>query len=385
MNFNYSEEQLALQHTLRRFIDREYGFEKRRTLAKSSEGFSREVWAEFANIGILAMPFPEEYDGLGGNAADTMLVMELLGRGLVLEPYLTTVVLAGTLLLDTGSAAQKEKRLPAIARGELLMALAHYEPGTRYELSNVACSANVTNEGCVINGSKTVVLCGNSADELIVSARTSGARCDKAGISLFVVSRNTPGLTMQAYSTQDGGRAAEIRLNNVQVGKDALLGTVDNALAHIERAIDYTIVAMCAEAVGILEALNEVTLDYLKTRKQFGQPIGRFQALQHRMVDMVIATDQARSMTTLAAVKVDTQDAAERRRVVSAAKAYVSQSARSVGQSAIQLHGGMGVVDELIVSHYFKRLTMINATFGDVEHHLGNFSDGLLNEEMAVA
>jgi alkylation response protein AidB-like acyl-CoA dehydrogenase len=385
MNFNYSEEQLALQHTLRRFIDKEYGFEKRRTLAKSSEGFSHDVWAEFANIGLLAIPFPEEFDGLGGNAVDTMLVMEQLGRGLVLEPYLTTVILAGSLIRDFGSATQKKYLLPAIAHGGLLIALAHSEPGTRYELCNIACSAKVSNEGYVINGNKSVVLCGNSADELIVSARTSGSRCDKAGISLFVVSRNTPGLAMQAYSTQDGGRAAEIRLNNVQVGKDALLGTVDNALAHIERAIDYTIVAMCAEAVGILEALNEVTLDYLKTRKQFGQPIGRFQALQHRMVDMVIATDQARSMTTLAAVKVDTQDAAERRRVVSAAKAYVGQSARSVGQSAIQLHGGMGVVDELIVSHYFKRLTMINATFGDVEHHLGNFSDGLLNEEMAVA
>ncbi|MCK9379483.1 MAG: acyl-CoA dehydrogenase family protein [Sulfuritalea sp.] len=378
MNFDYSEEQLALQDTLRRFIDKEYRFDQRRTLAQSEDGFSREVWAQLAELGLLALPFPEEYGGLGGNAVDTMLVMEVLGRGLVLEPYLGTVVLAGSLIRDAGTLSQKDMLLPAIAGGELLMTLAHYEPGTRYEMNHIATTAKSTGNSYLINGAKSVVLGGNDADKIVVSARTGGGRRDNDGISLFVVGRTAPGLIIRGYPTQDGSRAAETQFDNVEVGDDALLGTKDGALPIIERAIDYAIVALCAEAVGIMTALNEATLDYLKTRKQFGQPIGRFQALQHRMVDMVIATEQARSMATLSAVRVDSIDAAERRRVVSAAKAYVGQSARSVGQAAVQLHGGMGVVDELNVSHYFKRLTMINATFGDTDHHLGIFSDLLL-------
>lgn len=378
MDFNYNEEQLALQDTLRRFIAKDYGFEQRRALAKSAEGFSRDHWRQFADLGILALPFPEDFGGLSGNAVDSMLVMEMLGRGLVLEPYLATVILSGGLIRDNGSATQKEALLPAIAGGELLMALAHYEAGGRYEIRHVATGAKADGDGFVLNGTKAVVLAGGAADKLIVSARTSGAPEDAKGISLFLVERNAPGLSVRSYATQDGARAAEVKLTNVRVAGDALIGAKDNALPLIERAFDYAVAALCAEAVGAMAALNEVTLEYLKTRKQFGQPIGRFQALQHRMVDMVIATEQARSMATLAAVKADSTDAAERRRTLSAAKAYVGQSARSVGQSAVQLHGGMGVVDELNVSHYFKRLTMINATFGDADHHLGLFSDTLL-------
>ena len=372
MDFNYTEEQLALQDTLRRFIAKDYPFEQRRALAKSADGFDRQAWKTFADFGILALPFHEDFGGLNGNAVDTMLVMEMLGRGLALEPYVATVVLCGGLIRDAGTTAQKEELLPAIAGGELMLALAHFEPGARYEVDRVATTATASGSGWQLDGVKAVVLGAPSADKLIVSAR------DGKGLSLFLVDARAPGVTLRAYPTQDGARAADIRLSKVTVGADALIGTAGGALPAIERAIDYANAALCAEAVGIMSALNEVTLEYLKTRKQFGVPIGKFQALQHRMADMVIATEQARSMATLAAVRVDSRDAAERSRSVAAAKAYVTQSARLVGQQAVQLHGGMGVVDELNVAHYFKRLTMIGLTFGDADYHLGKFSDTLL-------
>jgi alkylation response protein AidB-like acyl-CoA dehydrogenase len=372
MDFNYTEEQLALQDTLRRFIAKDYPFEHRRALAKSADGFDRSAWKTFADFGILALPFHEDFGGLNGNAVDTMLVMEMLGRGLSLEPYVPTVVLCGGLIRDAGSSAQKEELLPAIAGGELMLALAHFEPGARYELDRVATTATATGSGWQLDGAKAVVLGAPSADKLIVSAR------DGKGLSLFLVDAKAPGVTLRAYPTQDGARAADIALAKVTVGADALIGTAGGALPVIERALDYANAALCAEAVGIMSALNEVTLEYLKTRKQFGVPIGKFQALQHRMADMVIATEQARSMATLAAVRADSADAAERSRSVAAAKAYVTQSARLVGQQAVQLHGGMGVVDELNVAHYFKRLTMIGLTFGDADYHLGKFSDTLL-------
>lgn len=372
MDFNYTDEQNALRDTLSRYIAKDYPFEARRALAKSAEGFSRAHWKQFADLGLLALPFPEDFGGLNGNAVDTMLTMEAFGRGLVLEPYLATVVVAGHLIRDAGSAAQKEAILPAIAGGERMLALAHYERGARYEVSRVDTAAKADGAGWKISGAKAVVLGGNAADTLIVSANTG------KGISLFLVDSKAAGVTVRSTMTQDGGRAAEVRLDNVAVGQDALVGAQDSALPAIERALDYGIAALCAEAVGIMAALDEATLEYLKTRKQFGQPIGRFQALQHRMVDMVIATEQSRSMAMMAAVKADSSDAAERRRAVSAAKAYIGQQARFVGQQAVQLHGGMGVVDELNVSHYFKRLTMIELTFGNTDHHLGLFSDTLL-------
>ena len=372
MDFNYTEEQLALQDTLRRFIAKDYPFEHRRALAKSADGFDRDAWKTFADFGILALPFHEDFGGLNGTAVDTLLVMEMLGRGLALEPYVSTVVLCGGLIRDAGSNAQKEALLPAIAGGELMLALAHFEAGVRYQLDHVATAATANGAGWQINGTKTVVLGAPSADQLIVSANSG------QGISLFLVDAKAPGVTLRSYPTQDGARAADIKFVNVTVGADALIGTAGGALPIIERAVDYANAALCAEAVGIMSALNEITLEYLKTRKQFGVPIGKFQALQHRMADMVIATEQARSMATLAAVRVDSRDAAERSRSVAAAKAYVTQSARLVGQQAVQLHGGMGVVDELNVSHYFKRLTMIGLTFGDADYHLGKFSDTLL-------
>jgi len=378
MDFNFTEEQAAFQDTLRRFIAKDYTFERRRRIARTEEGFSRDTWRQFAELGLLGLPLPEAYGGIGGNAVDTMIVMEAFGRGLVLEPYLTTVVLCGALVRAEGCDAQKQALLPAIAGGELMMALAHYEPGTRYELNRVVTRAKTDGNGWLLDGAKSVVLAGQAADKLIVSARAEGGARDDAGISLFIVGRNAAGVTARGYPTQDGMRAAEITLKSVRVGADALLGAKDAALPTIERAIDYGIAALCAEAVGIMAALNEATLEYLKTRKQFGVPIGKFQVLQHRMADMLIATEQARSMMYLACVKADAPDAAERRRTVSAAKAYIGQASRYVGQQAVQLHGAMGVTDELNVSHYFKRLTMINATFGDADHHLGKFSDTLL-------
>ena len=372
MDFNYTEEQLALQDTLRRFIARDYAFEHRRALAKSADGFSRSAWKTFADFGVLALPFPEDSGGLNGNAVDTMLVMEMLGRGLALEPYVATVVLCGGLLRDAAGPAQKAALLPAIAGGELMLALAHSEPGARYGLDRVATTAAAVGSGWTLDGAKAVVLGAPSADKLIVSAM------DARGISLFLVDAGAPGVTLRSYPTQDGARAADISFAKVAVGAGALIGTAGGALPLLERAIDYANAALCAEAVGIMSALNEVTLEYLKTRKQFGVPIGKFQALQHRMADMVIATEQARSMATLAAVRADSADAAERSRSIAAAKAYVTQSARLVGQQAVQLHGGMGVVDELNVAHYFKRLTMIGLTFGDADYHLGRFSDTLL-------
>ena len=385
MNFNFTEEQVALQDSLRRFITKEYDFEKRRALVESDQGFSRDAWRQYAEFGVLALPFPEEFGGLNGTAVDTMIVMEAFGAGLVLEPYLPTVVLAGSLVRDAGSQAQKEALLPAIAGGELLMAFGHHEPGTRYELDRVATTAKSKDNGWVLDGTKSVVLHGGAAGKLIVSARTSGNAGDATGVSLFVLDRDTAGVTVHSYPMLDGNRGAEIELKGVRLGADALLGAKDRALPAIERAMDYALAALCAEAVGIMSALNAATLEYLKTRKQFGVPIGKFQALQHRMADMTIAAEQARSMMYLACVKADSEDAQERRRAMSAAKAYVGQSARYVGQQAIQLHGGMGVTDELIVSHWFKRLTLINATLGDADHHLGRFSDMLLTEAPEAA
>lgn len=378
MDFNYTEEQLAIQDTLRRFIAKDYGFEHRRALTKSADGYDKAAWAQFAEFGILALPFPEDMGGLGGTAVDTMLVMDMLGRGLSLEPYLSTVVLCGGIIRDAGSAAQQDTLIGGIAGGELQIAFAHSEAGARYELSCVATTATAAGAGWKLNGKKAVVLAGPSADKFIVSARTAGSNRDAKGISLFVVDAKAAGVKVRGYETQDGARAAEVSFDNVEVGADGLIGQAGEALPVIERGMDFANAALCAEAVGIMSALNEVTLEYLKTRKQFGVPIGKFQALQHRMADMVIAAEQARSMAILAAVRVQSADAAERSSAIAAAKAYICQSARVVGQQATQLHGGMGVTDELNVGHYFKRLSLIMATFGDVDYHLGRFSDTLL-------
>jgi alkylation response protein AidB-like acyl-CoA dehydrogenase len=377
MEFNYSEEQLALQDTLQRFISRDYVFDKRRAFSASPLGYSAEAWNQYAELGLLALPFPEELGGLGGNAVDIMLVMEQFGQGLLLEPFLSTVVTCGGLLRDAAADALKQKLVPQIAAGKLKLALAAYEAAGRYDLSFVASTAKQSGDSWRLSGRKTVVLDGASADYFLVSARSGGKAGDRDGISLFLLPRDAKGLTIAAYPTQSGARAADLLLENVAVGAEALIGEPGRALPLIERAVDRAIAALCAEAVGIINALNQATLSYLKTRKQFGVAIGTFQALKHKMADMLIAAEQARSMAIIAAVHADSEDAADRHRAVSAAKAYLGQAGRLVGQHAVQMHGGMGVVDELIVSHYFKRLTMIDLSFGDADYHLASFSETL--------
>jgi alkylation response protein AidB-like acyl-CoA dehydrogenase len=378
MEFDYTEEQLGLQDTLQRFIARDYDFDKRKGILRSELGFSAEAWKQYAELGLLALPLPEDVGGLGGSAVDVMVVMEQFGRGLLMEPYLSSVVLSAGLLRDAGSNELKQKLLPEVSAGNVKIALACYEAAGRYDVSHVTCSATQKGGAWHLSGRKTVVLDGPSADYFLVSARSSGKTNDAEGVSLFLVARNAQGLTVSGYPTQIGARAADIALEGVVLGGDALIGAAGAALPAIQRAIDRGIAALCAEAVGVMDALNKATLEYLKTRKQFGVAIGTFQALKHRMADMLIAAEQSRSMAVIAAVNADSTDAAERGRAIAAAKAYIGQSGRLVGQQAVQLHGGMGVVDEHIVSHYFKRLTMIDLTFGDADYHLGRFSDQLL-------
>jgi alkylation response protein AidB-like acyl-CoA dehydrogenase len=375
VDFRYSEEQLALQDTMQRFISRDYDFERRRALVRSPLGFSAEAWERYAELGLLALPFPEEFGGLGGSGVDVMAVMEQVGQGLLLEPYLSTVVLCGGLIRDAASESVKQLILPRLAAGRLQLALAAYEASGRYDLAHVACAAVETGGGWSLSGQKAVVLDAPSADYFLVSARSAGQVGDREGISLFLVPRDAPGVTTLPYPTQSGGRAADLQLTNVSPA--ALIAMPGRALGIIERAVDSAIAALCAEALGIVTALNQATLNYLKTRKQFGVPIGAFQALQHRMAEMIIAAEQTRSMAIIAAVHVDVDDVRKRRRAISGAKAYVGQAGRFVGQQAVQLHGAMGMVDDVIVSHYFKRLTMIDMSLGDADFHLARFSNAL--------
>ncbi len=378
MDFELKPEQEQLRDMLQRYVRKDYAFEARRRIIASPEGFSREVWKTFAELGLTGIGIPEEHGGIGGDAVDTFVVMESLGTGLVVEPYIPTVVLGAGLVRDAGTTAQKAAILPAVAGGEMLLALAHLEPGGRFESDRVATTAKRSGSGYVLKGSKAVVLGGEAADRLVVSAAT------QAGASLFLVDPKAKGVSRKGYRTRDSQRAADVVLDDVAVDAAALLGNEGEGLAHVERAIDGAIAALCAEAVGCMDALNAQTLEYLKTRKQFGVPIGTFQVLKHRMADMFIAAAQARSMAYLAVLRADDRDRARRQRSIAAAKALVGKSARTVGHGAVQLHGGMGVVDELIVSHYFKRLTAINTTFGDADHHLARFSDLLATEEEAA-
>jgi len=377
MDFIFSEEQQQLRDSLQKFIGKEYGFEARRAIIGSKSGYSDKVWAQFADMGLLGVAFDEAHGGFGGSAVDTMLVMTELGRGIVVEPYLSTVVLGGSLVGLAGSEAQKQAVLPRVVEGKLLLAAALGEPNSRFELNCVETTARRDGAGYGLNGHKAVVLHGESANRLIVSARSAGGARDAGGISLFLVDARTAGVQVRGYRTIDGMRAAEIKFANVKLGADSVLGDVDAALPLLERAADLAVSALCAEAVGAMEALNAATFEYLKTRQQFGRPIGSFQALQHRAVDMMIHCEQSRSMAYLAAVKVSSQDANERRRTVSAAKIQIGRSGRAISQEAIQMHGGMGMSNELAAGHYAKRLTMINATLGDVDHHSERFAGAI--------
>jgi alkylation response protein AidB-like acyl-CoA dehydrogenase len=370
MDFNYTPEQQQFRDALRRFIDKDYTFEQRKKIIHSESGTSDQAWATLTELGMTALPIPEEQGGFNGSAVDMLVVMQELGRGLVVEPYFATMLGAQFLKLAGGQGALLEQ----VAAGELKLAAALGEKQSRHDLFDIATTAKPAGNGYVINGSKTVVVHGAQADRIIVSARTGGGQRDTSGISLFVVAADAPGMTRRDYRTIDGQRAADISFKDVQVPASALLGSEGAGWDILDAAADYGAALLCAEAVGAMDALNGATLEYLKTRQQFGVPIGKFQALQHRMAEMFMQTEQARSMATLAAVKVASTDANERRRTVSAAKARVGQALKFVGQQAVQLHGGMGVTNELPAAHHFKRLTMIELTLGDTDHHLARFA-----------
>jgi pimeloyl-CoA dehydrogenase small subunit len=371
MDFDLSEEQRLLEESLGRLIGDRYAFEQRKAYAQSPEGWSRELWAQYAELGLLGLPFDERHGGgSGGGPVETMIAMEAFGRALALEPYLATVVLGGGLLRHGGSQAQQAELVPKIAAGALTLAFAQIERHSRWNLADIATTARRDGAGWVIDGEKGVVLHGDSADKLVVTARVGGGRRDREGVGVFLVDGNAAGVSRRGYPTQDGLRAAEITLAGVRVGPDDVLGEPGAALPLIERVVDEAIAALCAEAVGAMAAMHELTVDYLKTRKQFGREIGSFQVLQHRAVDMLVALEQARSMAMLATMMAGAEDAAERRAALAAAKVQIGRSGRFVGQQAIQLHGGIGMTMEYKVGHYFKRVTMIDATFGDADHHL---------------
>jgi pimeloyl-CoA dehydrogenase small subunit len=374
MDFSLTEEQQLLKDSVDRFVREHYEFETRRQLAGSSEGYSEDNWKQMAELGWLGVAFPEEYGGIGGGATEIMVIMEGFGRGLVLEPYFATVVLGGNLILHGGSESQKEELLPKLAEGGLKLAFAFAERQARFDLFDIETKAEKSGDGFTINGAKGVVFGAAAADKIIVAARTSGNSRDTDGITLFLVDSDAAGITRRDYTTNDALRASEIAFDGVQVGADAVLGTVDGGYATIERVAELAVAALCAEAVGCMDVLKEETNEYIKTRKQFGQPIGKFQVLQHRMVDILINCEEARSMAYVATAMMDSDDAEERARSVAAAKAQIGKSARFVGQNSVQMHGGMGMTDELKIGHYFKRLTMIDLTFGDRDHHTKRFA-----------
>jgi pimeloyl-CoA dehydrogenase small subunit len=371
MDFDLSPEQNQLQDGVERLIAATYGsLEARKAQGSGPLGFSETGWAQFAEMGLLGIPFSEEEGGFGGGPVETLVVMQALGKGLALEPYLATVVLGGSAARLGGSVELKQRIIPGIVDGSLRLALGFTEKQSRYDLFDVTTTARKVESGYVLEGAKSVVINGDSAHAIVVSARTSGGRRDREGISLFLVPADAPGLRVHGYATQDGGRAAEIGLSGVKLTEADLIGPLDRGLPILERVAEHAIAALAAEAVGIMAALHGLTVDYLKTRQQFGSAIGQFQVLQHRAVDMFIALEQARSMAFYAAMMVEHENAAERAAALSAVKVQINRSCRLVGQEAVQLHGGIGMTMEYLGAHYFKRLTMIESLFGDTPHHL---------------
>jgi alkylation response protein AidB-like acyl-CoA dehydrogenase len=377
VDFNYTQEQQILADTVERFVADSYSLDVHRQLAASARGYSEEYWQQFAAMGLLGLGLPEQYGGLGSSAVETLIVMQALGRGLVLEPYWSTAVVAARLLMASGTSDQKGRWLPAIVDGSRRLALATLEPGGRFDLPRICSRARRVSTGYVLNGRKAVVLQAPSADVLIVSARTGGDDTDRGGISLFLIDAQAPGTVIESFPNIDGQRSAEVTLHDVAVGPDAVLGQVDAGFEPLEYAVDVGLAALCAEAVGCMEQLIAITAEHLRGRRQFGRPIGTFQALQHRIAEMAIAAEQGRAAALLAAAHVDGADRVARRRAVSAAKATIGRSGRTVGQSAVHLHGGMGMTDELAVGHYFKRLTCIDMTWGNSDHHTELFGDFL--------
>jgi alkylation response protein AidB-like acyl-CoA dehydrogenase len=373
MDIQLTEEQELLRGSLQRLLRDHYDFDARRKIVATDEGWSRKHWSAFAELGLCAAPFQESSGGLGGGLLATMIVMREFGRNLVVEPFLETVVLAGGLIEDVGSQAQHDAFLPQIMAGASIWALAWAEGRSRYDFNNVATTARRQGEVYVLNGTKATVIGAPWADKFIVSARTSGEPRDRSGVSLFVVDRQSANLHLQSFKTIDGRRAAEITLMNVQVPASQLLGTEGEGVAALEACRDRAIAALCAEAVGAMSELNSVTLEYAKTRKQFGVALGTFQVLQHRMVDMFIALEEAISLTQHLNLSLATGEP-HGSKLASGAKSKVGYAARFIAEQAIQLHGGMGMSDELSVGHYFKRIASINVQFGDPTYHLMRYA-----------
>jgi pimeloyl-CoA dehydrogenase small subunit len=372
MDFDLNDEQRQLKDSLDRLLADSYGeLTQRHGYMKEPKGYSAALWKQYADLGLLAVPFAEEHGGLGQGLTETMIIAEGLGRALAIEPYLSTVVLAGGALRHSGNDALLKELVPSIVEGKITLALAHQERQARYDIADTATTARADGKGgYTLEGEKAVVLHGDSADKLIVSARAQGGRTDRGGIGLFLVDAKASGVTRRGYPTQDGMRAADVTLSAVRVSPEAVVAGPDKGLGVLDRVVDEAIAALSAEAVGAMAGLHELTVEYLKTRKQFGVPIGSFQVLQHRAVDMLTALEQARSMAYYATMMAAEPDAGLRRKAMSAAKTQIGRAAKHIGQEAIQMHGGIGMTMEYKAGHYFKRLTMIDMAFGDADHHL---------------
>jgi pimeloyl-CoA dehydrogenase small subunit len=367
MDFDLTDEQRLLKDSVDRLIADRYDFEARKKYQRESDGWSGAIWSQYAELGLLGLPFSEAQGGFGGGPVETMIVMEAFGRGLVLEPYLATVVLGGGLLRHAASETQQAALIPGVVAGTTKLAFAHLERHSRYDLADVAATAKRDGDGWLLDGAKSVVLHGDCADHLIVTARTAGGQRDTGGIGLFLVDARAHGVARRGYPTQDGLRAAEVTLSHA---RGMALGDPAGGLPIAEHVVDEAIAALCAEAVGVMASMQELTVEYLKTRKQFGRAIGEFQVLQHRAVDMLVAVEQARSMATFASMMAAEENPIERRRAMAAAKVQIGRSGKLVGQEAIQLHGGIGMTAEYPVGHYAARLTGIDHTFGSSQDQL---------------
>ncbi len=372
MDFSFNEEQTLLRNTIQSFIQDNYDFDKRTEIVKSEEGMKIENWKLFSDLGLLGIPFSEDDGGLGFGPVELMIVAEEFGKGLVVEPYIQTIVTCGGFL-KRASEKQRHTYIPKIISGEDIWAFAYAEPQGRYNLNDLTTKASKEGDNYILNGYKCVVSAAPWSKKLIVSARTSGDQRDEEGISLFILDKDSSGISLRDYPTVDGSRASEITLEDVKVSSDNLIGEEGKASKLIEQVVDESIAAVCAEAIGAMGVLNEATVEYCKTRKQFGQPIGKFQVLQHRMVDMFMEYEQSVSMTYMVNLKLH-EEYSERRKAASGAKVQICKAAKFIGQSAIQLHGGMGMTDELNVGHYFKRLSMIESLFGNIDHHLKKYA-----------
>jgi len=373
MDFSLDDVQLMLADSIDKFVSNDYDFEQRQKHAASDKGYSDDVWRTFAELGWTAVPFSEADGGFDGGPVEMMVVMERFGRGLVVEPYLANVVLVGGVLKRAASDQQKSDWLQPLIGGELQASLAFTEPQARYDISDITTTATAEGSGFALNGAKSYVLNGGTSDLLIVPARTSGQQIDNDGITLFAVPSDSEGLTVSAFPTVDGLQAAELKLDNVALGAEQIIGEIDAGFSALDEAVADAIIAVCAEAVGIMTVITEKTIEYTKSRVQFGVPISSFQALQHRMVDMYAACEQSRSLLLWAAMTV-AEGSGEAQRAIHSIKYQIGKAGKKVGEEAVQIHGGMGVTWELDVAHYFKRLIAIGQIFGNADWHLARLA-----------